>query len=117
MGEKEIDWNNTEYQRITVVYVGYVTSSVSKSWDFDNTPEFFAGQAEQTIQNSYERAVIFTADPMNSNYEAIPPEEWGDPVVITTKSFNDYYKKDMALDAFLPLIKDLIMKAILKQAA
>ncbi len=115
LGETLTDWMNVKYQKITLVFIGYITSSVSQSWDFNNTPEFFASQAEQTIQNSYERAVIWAADPMNSNYEPIPPEEWSEPTIVTTKKFNDYYDKDMKLDAFLPMLKDLIIKAITKK--
>ena len=119
LGEEKTDWMGVKFKDITAVYVGYIgnTKRWSKFWDFDNTPEFYASQAEQVIQASYEEAVIWAAEPMNSNYEPIPPEQWADPIVETTNTFTKYYKKDMALDALLPIVKDLIIKLITKKIA
>jgi hypothetical protein len=119
LGEEQTDWMGVKFKNIYQIYVGYVgnTRRWSKFYDFDNTPEFYASEAEQVIQSSYEAAVIWAADPMYSNYEPIPPEQWGDPIIETTTTFQKYYKKDMALDALVPMVKDLIIKLITKKIA
>ena len=93
---------------------GYGNSGWSKTWDFDNTQEFFANQAQQRVDKLITQDVVNPPpieDLTNGNWRRtiIYPEIKDLEIKIeTTNTYEKYAKKDQQLDSLVNFVPELI---------
>lgn len=94
---------------------GSGSSGWSQNWDYDNTPEFFARQAQGRIDRLIVNGPMIPEDLTNGNYRhySYEPELKDLAInVTTTNTYEKYAKKDQALDSLVSFIPDLIKNYI-----
>jgi len=113
LGVEPLQQRERSYYRVTwltyknrILGLSAEQNSTSKSWSFNNPESFYAGQAQEMIDRSYEN---LRSGPYSHFVNGLLNLSDYEPEIIYTKDFNDCAEKDINLNMLAGFIKQWLI--------